>query len=78
MLTAVICVLALGGCAVKGNDTGGIIAWSPESEANAQQLASDHCVRYGKYALITSTTPRQGDYIGFVCERPGTWGPILR
>jgi hypothetical protein len=75
---AIVCALMLGGCAVKGNDTGGIITWSPENQASAQQLASDHCVRYGKYAVVTSITPREGDYIAFVCERPGSWGPLLR
>jgi hypothetical protein len=32
-------------------------------------------MRYGKYAQITSVHPWPGDYIGFVCKRPGRWGP---
>lgn len=78
MLTALVCAFTLGGCAVKGNDTGGIISWTPENQVAAQGIADDHCVRYGKYAKITSIAPHPGDYIAFVCERPGTWGPILR
>ena len=34
----------------KGNDTGGIIAYSLASQADARQLAVDHCARYGKVA----------------------------
>lgn len=54
----------------KGNDTGGIIAWSPQAEASARDVAMDHCSRYGKVARITSINARFGDYIGFVCQWP--------
>jgi hypothetical protein len=63
---------------VKGNDTGGIIAWAPGVEETALNTASDHCARYGKYAVITSVHPWPGDYIGFVCRRPDRWGPVSR
>jgi hypothetical protein len=63
---------------VKGNDTGGIIPWSPGIEETALNTASDHCARYGKYAVITSVHPWPGDYIGFVCRRPDRWGPVSR
>jgi hypothetical protein len=54
----------------KGNDTGGIIAWSPEAQANAADVSMAHCARYGKVARITSINARFGDYIGFVCQWP--------
>ena len=59
----------------KGNDTGGIIPWSPGIDEVALELAGGHCMRYGKYAQITSVHPWPGDYIGFVCKRAGRWGP---
>ncbi|MGP0095291.1 MAG: hypothetical protein ACLPKB_35860 [Xanthobacteraceae bacterium] len=56
---------------VTGNDTGGIIQWTPENDANAVQLAADFCAQYHKYPRLTSIHPRYGDYIGFACE----WRP---
>jgi len=56
---------------VTGNDTGGIIQWTPENDANMMQLAMDFCAQYHKYARITSVHARYGDYIGFACE----WRP---
>jgi hypothetical protein len=50
-----------------GNDTGGIIPWSCENEADARAIAAAHCARYDKYARITSVKRRYGDYIGFNC-----------
>ena len=63
---------------VQGNDTGGIIPWSPGIDHSARQMAAGHCGSYGKYALITSVRPWYGDYIGFVCRRPVRWGPALQ
>lgn len=63
------------GSGVKGNDTGGIIPWSPGIEEVALARAASHCMRYSKYAVITSVHPWPGDYIGFVCRQPGRWGP---
>jgi hypothetical protein len=62
----------LGACAgsglwINGNDTGGIIPWSPENELVAMQAAAGHCARFGKYARITSIHPFYGDYIAFAC-----------
>jgi hypothetical protein len=51
-----------------GNDTGGIIPWSPAAEHYRVAIASDHCARYGKIARITSVHRQYGDYIGFVCR----------
>ena len=68
--------LALGSCAMgvygmKGNDTGGIIAWSPANEAAALQIAQDNCGYYRKFAVITSVRRMYGDYIAYVC----VWDP---
>ncbi len=68
----------LAACGVSpgltGNDTGGIIQWTPAAQAHAQEIASAYCARYNKYAHITSDHPRYGDYIGFAC----TWRPLHR
>ncbi len=58
---------------VRGNDTGGIIPWSCESEAAAPDLAAAHCARFAKYPRITSVHRQYGDYIGFNC----LWNPRL-
>lgn len=63
------------GSGVKGNDTGGMIPWQPGADEYALHLAGAHCMRYNKYAVITSVHPWPGDYIGFVCRRAGRWGP---
>ena len=57
----------------KGNDTGGIIPWSPENEANAFKIASDQCARWRKFAVATSLHRTPGDYIGYRCvwDQPG-------
>jgi hypothetical protein len=78
---AVMAGSALSGsaCSVppfKGNDTGGIIAWSPETHELRRQLAAQHCAHYGKTYQITSVTPRYGDYIGFRCYWPRGSGPV--
>lgn len=52
---------------VKGNDTGGIIAWSCEAELMAPQIAAEHCAWYRKYHRITSVHRQYGDYISFHC-----------
>jgi hypothetical protein len=65
--------MLLGACAVppfKGNDTGGIIAWSPEAQQLRHSLAAEHCAHYGKTHRITSVHARYGDYIGFACYWP--------
>lgn len=57
----------------RGNDTGGIISWSCENEANAREIAGAFCAGYGKYARITSVHRVYGDYISFNClSRPDT------
>lgn len=71
--TALLCA----GCGVYGvtsNDTGGIIPWTPENQANAHEIASERCAIYRKYARITSVDARPGEYIGFRC----VWSPRAR
>ena len=54
-----------------GNDTGGIISWSCEAEAMAQQTAAEYCARWDKYPRITSVHRQYGDFIAFNC----LWSP---
>jgi hypothetical protein len=53
---------------VTGNDTGGIIPWSPLTHQMAPDLAAQHCAQYAKRARITSVHAQYGDYIGFACS----------
>ena len=55
------------------NDTGGIIVWSCENEAAAQQIAAEYCARWDKYPRITSVHRRYGDFIAFSC----LWTPHI-
>ena len=52
----------------KGNDTGGIIAYSLAQQADARQLAVDHCARYGKVVKFLAVDPQYGGYISFACR----------
>jgi hypothetical protein len=76
------CVLALvaagaqAGYVFKGNDTGGIIAWTPEVASSYKEIAAAHCWRYNKVAFITSVHPTYGDYVGFVCAYPQGYDPV--
>jgi hypothetical protein len=58
------------GPGLTGNDTGGIITWSPEHQRVARPWAADHCAHYRKAARITSIRARYGDYIAFECYFP--------
>jgi hypothetical protein len=51
--------------AVKGNDTGGIIAWTVAQDSDARQIAVNHCARYGKVAKFLAVDPQPGGYISF-------------
>jgi hypothetical protein len=51
----------------KGNDTGGIIPWSPENEQNSFLIASEQCARWNKYPVATSIRRQPGDYIAYRC-----------
>lgn len=79
-LTLLGAALGLSGCAssvppFKGNDTGGIIAWSPEAQRLRHEIAAEHCGQYGKFHRITSVHRRYGDYIGFACYWPRGFRP---
>ncbi|TMI99802.1 MAG: hypothetical protein E6G97_21225 [Alphaproteobacteria bacterium] len=89
MLTAAVVALSL--CAaparaevwsvygINGNDTGGIIPWSPYLRAYGyREAAQHHCGGYHKLARITSVHPRYGDYVGFACEFPRGYDPVGR
>ena len=74
-LAALALTLSCGGASAwiigaKGNDSGGIIPWSPEAEANAL-VTANHMCRWSnwtrKVARITSIRRVYGDYIVFEC-----------
>lgn len=52
---------------VIGNDTGGIIPYSPAIEHIYRDMAAEHCARWGRLSHITSVKRRYGEYVGFVC-----------
>ncbi len=52
----------------KGNDTGGIIAYSLASTTDARQLAVDHCASYGKVVKFLAVEPYEGGYVSFACR----------
>jgi hypothetical protein len=78
-LLSVMALLLLGASAraqiyiYHANDTGGIIPWSCENEAMAQQAAAAYCARWDKYHRITSVHRQYGDFIAFSC----LWSPYV-
>jgi len=52
----------------KGNDTGGIIAYSMANQVDARQIAANHCAQYGKVAKFLGVQAYQGGYISFACR----------
>ena len=54
--------------AFKGNDTGGIVAYTLATQADARQLAVDHCARYGKVVKFLSVQANYGGYVSFACR----------
>lgn len=61
---------------LKGNDTGGIIPWTPAVEPVYRAVAADHCARFAKIARITSVHRRIGDYVGFTCQFDRDYDPM--
>ncbi|MBV9565698.1 MAG: hypothetical protein JOY90_35380 [Bradyrhizobium sp.] len=53
---------------VKGNDTGGIIAYTVAMQQDARQIAVDHCASYGKVVKFLAVDPRPGGYVSFACR----------
>jgi hypothetical protein len=63
--------------AINGNDTGGIIPWSPALRAYGyREAAQRHCDGYHKVAHVTSVKARYGDYVGFACDFPRNYDPV--
>jgi hypothetical protein len=60
------------GPGLTGNDTGGIIAYSPDLEHRVyRKVAAEWCGRWYRLSHVTSVHRRYGEYIGFVCiDRP--------
>jgi hypothetical protein len=56
---------------VKGNDTGGIIPWTPENEMNAFAMAEANCRSHNKYPVATSIQRVPGGYMAYKC----VWDP---
>lgn len=54
--------------ALKGNDTGGIIAYSLARQVDARQIAVDHCASYGKVVKFLAVDAHYGGYISFACR----------
>jgi hypothetical protein len=54
--------------ALKGNDTGGIIAYSLAQQVDARQLAVDHCASYGKVVKFLAVQSNPGGYVSFACR----------
>ncbi|MGH6672315.1 MAG: hypothetical protein ACRECV_10140 [Xanthobacteraceae bacterium] len=52
---------------ITGNDTGGIIPYSPAVAGTYRQLAADYCARWGRLSHITSVRRQYGYFIGFAC-----------
>ncbi|BAR58713.1 hypothetical protein NK6_5555 [Bradyrhizobium diazoefficiens] len=52
----------------KGNDTGGIIAYSMANQVDARQVAVDHCAQYGKVVKFLGVQAYEGGYISFSCR----------
>lgn len=68
IIAALLLAPSLAQAAVwAGNDTGGIIPWSPAAESVARESAAAHCGGYGKFARITGVRRQYGNYISFNC-----------
>jgi hypothetical protein len=67
MLSLVAGTARGGNFAVWGNDTGGIIPWSPAVDDVYREVADEHCAIYIKIAHITSVRHEYGEFIGFAC-----------
>ena len=62
---------------INGNDTGGIIPWTPALRAHGYRtVAQHHCGGYRKVARITSVVAGYGNYVGFACEFPRGYDPV--
>jgi hypothetical protein len=64
--------------AFKGNDTGGIIAYSLTGQTDIRSLAIAHCAYYGKVVKFLAVEPHYGGYISFACRWVPYGGAPLR
>lgn len=64
---AAMAQLAGPGPGITGNDTGGIIPYSPAVGRIYRKLAADYCASWGRFSHVTSVHRQYGDYISFVC-----------
>jgi hypothetical protein len=76
LIVVALCVLLTActgpGRGITGNDTGGIIPYSPAVEGSYRQMAADYCAHWHRLSRVTSVHREYGDYISFVCvDRPG-------
>ena len=53
---------------IKGNDTGGIIAYWVAARSDARALAVSHCAYYGKVVKFLAVQAYEGGYISFACR----------
>ena len=61
----------------KGNDTGGIIAYSLTGQTDIRTLAINHCASYGKVVKFLAVDAHYGGYISFPaagCRMPRSIG----
>ncbi len=63
------------GLGFRGNDTGGIIPWTPEIADSYRQIAAEHCARWHRIAKITSVHAWYGDFVGFRCLTDRSYDP---
>jgi hypothetical protein len=55
------------GRGLTGNDTGGIIQWTPETDLVYHEIAAAHCARWNRMPSFTSRHRSYGEYMGFRC-----------
>lgn len=59
---------ATGMLGLTGNDTGGVIQWTPEIAHFYRAIAAEYCDRWDhKVPHITSVQARYGGFVGFRC-----------
>jgi hypothetical protein len=61
---------------ITGNDTGGVIQWSPAIDHFYREIAGDYCARWNRIAFITSVHRRYGDFVGFKCLYDRRYDPV--
>jgi hypothetical protein len=62
----------------RGNDTGGIIAYSLTAQTDIRSMAIDHCAKYGKVVKFLAVEPHEGGYISFSCRWVPYDQPVVR